>query len=89
MSGWGYSDTIEPCGEPWGYGDTCPLAKERKWLGHCNMYNTADGEAASAVHLADLRRLDRKYDAVHGCLSKCTGKAAQRTFIKRLVADLP
>ena len=84
MSIWSYSEAIEPCGEAFGYGDTCPLAKERKWLSHCNMYNTSEGEAGSASHLSDLRKLDRKYDAVYGCLTRCSGKCAQREGIKRM-----
>lgn len=85
----GYSAKIEPCGEPFGYGDTCPLMKERNWIGKCNRYSTGDGDMVSAAHLADVRKLERKYDAIHGCLTRCAGKTAQRKAIKRIVADLP
>ena len=86
---WGYSDVIEPCGECYGFGDTCAFAKARQWLTHCNTYFTAEGNPFSPSHVADLRGLEARYDAIHGCFSRCAGKLAQRAAIKRLVAELP
>lgn len=76
-----YSKRIEPCGEPYGFGDTCPLAREKQWVSRLNRENTTEGEATSA--LTSLRALEHKYDRVYSCLSGCEGLCAYKAYMKQ------
>jgi hypothetical protein len=84
----GYSDTKESCGVCFGYGDTCPLRREQAWVDRCQTYLSDDGGADTKRRLAASDKVERKYNLLHGCTTRCQGLKALRARCAAMVEPL-